>query len=170
MRRRLYFLFPNIEVVRKVVDELLLARIDEGHMHVMARDGTPMKGLPEANVFQKSDLIHGMEMGLVIGGLTGFVSALIAMGFTDGGLPLGVGGIFTMTLGGAFMGVWASGMIAGDVPNSQLKAFEKAIRSGEILVMVDTPKQRVNEITELVKSHHPEADIMGVEPTMPAFP
>jgi hypothetical protein len=170
MRRRLYFLFPSIEVVRTVVDELLRARIDEGHMHIMAKDGTPMQGLPEANIFQKSDLIHGMEMGLAIGGLTGFVSALIAMGFTEGGLPLGIGGIFTMTLGGALMGVWASGMIAGDIPNTQLKAFEKAIRSGEILVMVDAPKNRVDEITELVHSHHPEAGIMGVEPTMPAFP
>ena len=170
MRRRLYFLFPDIGVVRKVVDELLLARIDEGHMHVLAKDGTPMNGLPEANILQKSDLIHGMEIGLAVGGMTGFLSALIAMGFTDGGLPLGVGGLLTMTLAGALMGIWVSGMIAGDVPNSQLKAFEKAIRSGEILVMVDTPRHRVNEITELVKSHHPEADVMGVEPTMPAFP
>ena len=170
MRRRLYFLFPDIEVVRKVVDELLLARIEESHMHVLARDGVPMDGLPEANIFQKSDIVHGMEMGLAVGGMTGFVSAMIAMGFTDGGLPLGVGGILTMTLGGAFMGVWVSGMIAGDVPNTQLGAFEKAIRSGDILVMVDVPRKRVDEITGLVKSHHPEADIMGVEPTIPAFP
>jgi len=170
MRRRLYFLFPNVDVVRKVVDELLLARIEEGHMHVMAKDGVPMNGLPEADIFQKSDLVHGMEMGLAVGGLTGFVSALIAMGFTDGGLPLGVGGIFTLTLAGALMGVWVSGMVAGDIPNTQLKAFEKAIRSGEILMMVDAPKKRVEEITELVRSHHPEADIMGIEPTMPAFP
>ncbi len=136
----------------------------------MAKQGIPMKGLPEANVFQKSDLVHGMERGLAIGGLTGFVSALIVMGFTEGGLPLGVGGIFTLTLAGALMGIWVSGMIAGDIPNTQLKAFEKAIQSGEILVMVDTPKERVDEITELVRSHHPEASIMGVEPTMPAFP
>lgn len=170
MRRRLYFLFPDVEIVRKVVDELLLARIDEGHMHVLARDGTPMTGLPEANIFQKSDLIHGMELGLVVGAVTGFVAAMIAMLFTDGGLPLGIGGIFTMTLGGAFMGVWVSGMIAGDVPNTQLAAFEQAIRSGDILMMVDVPKRRVSEITELVSSHHPEADVRGEEPTIPAFP
>ncbi len=170
MRRRLYFLLPNIELVRKVVDELLLARIDEGHIHVLARDGVPMKGLPEANILQKSDLIHGMEMGLAIGGLTGFVSALIAIGFTDGGLPLGVGGILTMTLGGALMGVWASGMIASDVPNTHLEAFTAAIRSGDILVMVDAPKKRVDELSEMVKSHHPEADMRGIDHSIPAFP
>jgi len=170
MRRRLYFLLPNVELVRKIVDELLLARIDEGHIHVLARDGTPMDGLPEANILQKSDLIHGMEMGLAVGGLTGFISALVAMGFTEGGLPLGVGGILTMTLGGALFGVWLSGMIASDVPNTQLKAFEAAIRSGDILIMVDTPKKRVEQISEMVKSHHPEADMKGIEPTIPAFP
>lgn len=170
MRRRLYFLLPKIEVVRQVVDELLLARIDEGHIHVLAKDGTPMDGLPEANIFQKSDLIHGMGLGMAFGGLTGFVSAMIAMAFTEGGLPLGIGGLLTMTIGGALMGIWASGMIASDVPNSHLKAYEAAIRSGDILIMVDAPKNRVKEITELVKSHHPEADVKGVDPTIPAFP
>lgn len=106
----------------------------------------------------------------MVGAVTGLVAAVIAMFFTEGGLPLGIGGIFTMTLGGAFMGVWVSGMIAGDVPNTQLAAFETAIRSGDILVMVDVPKRRVDEITELVRSHHPEAAIKGEEPTIPAFP
>ena len=32
------------------------------------------------------------------------------------------------------------------------------------------PKSRVEEITQLVKRHHPEAGEKGTEPTMPAFP
>jgi hypothetical protein len=36
--------------------------------------------------------------------------------------------------------------------------------------MVDVPKSRVDEIAELVKSHHPEAHIQGTEPVIPAFP
>lgn len=55
MRRRLYFVFPDIDVVRKVVDELLLARIDEGHIHVLAKDGTPMQGLPKP-IFSRSQI------------------------------------------------------------------------------------------------------------------
>jgi len=56
------------------------------------------------------------------------------------------------------------------VPNSRLSAFEKAIKNGEVLMMVDVAKVRVDEIDELVKKHHPEAEIEGTEPTIPAFP
>jgi hypothetical protein len=37
-------------------------------------------------------------------------------------------------------------------------------------MLIDVPKARVDEITDLVKSHHPEAKVEGTEPTIPAFP
>jgi hypothetical protein len=61
-------------------------------------------------------------------------------------------------------------MIGISVPSSRLKEFEDAIASGELLLMVDVPKARVDEITQLVKQHHPEAEIEGTEPVIPAFP
>ena len=39
MKRRLYFLLPDHETSSKVVDELLLARIPERDIHVVAREG-----------------------------------------------------------------------------------------------------------------------------------
>jgi len=36
--------------------------------------------------------------------------------------------------------------------------------------MIDVPRDRVPEITELVATHHPEAHPEGIEPTIPAFP
>ena len=40
--RRIYFLLPNVDVARKVVDELLLARIAEDNIHVIAKEGTSL--------------------------------------------------------------------------------------------------------------------------------
>jgi hypothetical protein len=57
-----------------------------------------------------------------------------------------------------------------DVANSQIKQFEDDIEKGEILFLVDVPKERVEQIEALVKSHHPDADIEGTEPHIPAFP
>ena len=37
-------------------------------------------------------------------------------------------------------------------------------------MMVDVAKERVEEIEELVQKHHPEADMGGTEPHIPAFP
>ena len=61
-------------------------------------------------------------------------------------------------------------MIGIGIPSTRLKRFESAIEKGELLMMVDVAKDRVEEIEALVKSHHPEADIEGTDPTIPAFP
>ena len=61
-------------------------------------------------------------------------------------------------------------MIGVDVPNTRLKRFEEVIGKGELLMMVDVAKDRVEEIEEVIKLHHAEADIQGTDPTIPAFP
>lgn len=168
MKRRLYFLLPDHETSSKVVDELLLARIPERDIHVVAREGEEMSDLPEASLLQKSDFAHAVEQGLAVGGATGVVAGLAALAIP--GLILGGGAILGIALAGAGMGAWLSGMIGLDVPNSRLGEFEEAVKDGQFLMLVDIPKERVDEISEAVKKHHPEADMHGTEPTIPAFP
>ena len=38
-------------------------------MHVLARDDISLNGLPEASLLEKSDLIHGLQLGFIAGGL-----------------------------------------------------------------------------------------------------
>ncbi|MBT8127625.1 MAG: DUF1269 domain-containing protein [Gammaproteobacteria bacterium] len=168
--RRLYFLLPDLDTTKIVVDELLLKRIDDHHIHVVAKEGTPMGDLPEANLLQKSDFIPAMERGLAVGGITGILAGIAAVTFPPAGLILGGGAILGTSLAGAGIGAWISGMIGMDVPNSQIEKFEGAIEKGEVLMMVDIPKERVDEIEALVQQHHPEADVGGTEPHIPAFP
>ncbi len=168
MKRRLYFLLPDVSTTRQIVNELLLARIDSRHIHVIAKDETSLKGLPEANLFQKSDVIHGLEMGLVVGGLTGAVGGIIAAQLNT--VLAGGALILACSLAGAFIGSWVAGMIGADVRNSQIKNYQDAIDNGEVLLMVDTPKPRVSETIAMIKRRHPEAHGQKVEPTIPAFP
>jgi hypothetical protein len=168
MRRRLYFLLPDLNTARKVVDELLLARIEERHIHVLAKEDTELQDLPKATLFQKSDFVHAVERGLALGGGTGAVAGLAAIVIP--GMVLGGGAILGIALAGAGMGAWLAGMIGMDVPNSRLEEFESAINAGSILMMVDVRKEQVDEVSKSVKEHHPEADMHGTEPTIPAFP
>ena len=168
--RRLYFMVPDINTAKTVVDELLLKRVDEHHIHVVAKEGTPMGDLPEANLLQKSDFIPAMERGLAVGGITGVLAGIAAVTFPPAGLVLGGGAILGTSLAGAGIGAWISGMIGMDVPNSQIEKFEDAIEKGEVLMMIDIPKTRVEEIEALVQQHHPDADMGGTEPHIPAFP
>jgi len=167
--KRIYFLIPNIEVAKKIVNELLLERVEERHMHVLAKRGTPMENLPEASHFQKSDFIPALEQGLTLGGFTGLISGVVAMLY-PGGPMLAGGTILATTLAGAVFGAFMSSMVGSSVGNRHIKQFADAIEKGEFLMMIDIPRRRVEEIEEIVHRNHPESRCEGTEPTIPAFP
>lgn len=167
---RLYFLMPDIKITHNLVNELLLSHVEERYIHVIAKEGTPMEELPEASLLQKSDFIPAIERGITLGAITGVMVGLVAMTFPPAGLVIGGGAVSAIVGAGAGVGGWLSSMVGISVPSSRLKKFEDAIKAGEFLVLVDVKRERVDEIGEMVKSHHPEADIEGAEPNMPEFP
>jgi hypothetical protein len=168
--RRLYFLMPDIATTHGLVEELLLSHVEEHHIHVVAKEGTPMEELPEANLMQKSDFVPGIEKGLTLGAATGLVCGLVAMALPATGLIIGGGAVLFITAAGAGVGGLMSSMVGAGLPNSRLERFDKQIKAGEVLVLVDVKRSRVHEIEALVKKHHPEADIQGTEPLTPPFP
>lgn len=168
MRKRLYFILPNLSETKAIVDELLLSRIDDHHIHVMAKEGTDLGDLPEATIFEKSDIIHGIETGMVIGGISGLVGSIIAITALQLGSMMGLV-VLGCTLFGAGFGIWTSGMIGSSTRNTRLKDFEQAMEDGKILVMADVPVEKVADISRKVKSHKDTVD-GGTEPSMPAFP
>ena len=170
MRRRIYWLLPGLSSARKAMDELLLARIAEGHIHFVAADGTDMSGLHAANVFQTSDLIPAAQSGLVIGGAVGALAGVAAaLHPIVGDAPQwGVVGVLAIA-GGAF-GAWASSMLGSSAPNRRLRRFQDAIAQGQILLMVDVPRSRLENVEEMLQQRHPEGRFEGVEPDIPAFP
>ena len=168
MRKRLYFLLPTIDSAQQIVNELLLARIDDQHIHVMAKEGTDLGDLPEATMFQKSDIVHGIESGMVIGGISGLLGSIIAITALQLGSMMGLV-VLGCTIFGALFGIWSAGMIGSSTRNTRLKEFEGAMESGKILLMADVPMEKVNEVTHKMEAHK---DIMlgGEEPSIPAFP
>ena len=170
--RRLYFMIPTIESAKAIVDGLLLARIEQRHIHIAAADHHALleANLPEANLLQESDFIPAVERGLAIGGATGIVAGIAAIALPGVGLALGGGAILGIGLAGAGLGAWCAGMIGISAPSTRLKEFEEAINEGSLLMMVDVPKGQVDEITAIIQKHHPEVSVEGTEAVIPAFP
>ena len=73
MKRRLYFMLPSVASAERTANDLLLARIEDRHMHFVARPGTHLGKLHEAGYAIRKDLLRGAEVGLVSGGLFGLV-------------------------------------------------------------------------------------------------
>jgi hypothetical protein len=170
MRRRLYFVLPDLGSAVRTSNNLLLARIEDRCMHFLAKRGTSLGQLREANILQKSDLRHSMQLGFMLGGCAGFVCGIYIYLTPPEGANLQLVTILIATVVGALFGAWAATMIGISTPNIALKRFEAAIGEGRVLLMVDVPKDRVEEIQELVHRSHPEASDHGLEPTIPAFP
>jgi hypothetical protein len=153
-----------------MLDECLLARIECKHIHFLSKRDSLPDDLPAANVLQKTDIVHGAQLGIGIGGIVGAVAGALLVYFPPEGLTLKFITILAVAIGGALFGAWASSMVASSVPNSRLKAFEHDMEQGKVLMMVDVPMRRVQEICDLIARRHPEALSGGFEPTIPAFP
>jgi uncharacterized membrane protein YeaQ/YmgE (transglycosylase-associated protein family) len=170
MRRRLYFLIPDVTSARQIFDDLLLARIEARHIHVLARRGLDLQDLPEANVLQKTDLIHGAQLGAALGALAGVVAGVLMMTFPPDGISMHLITVLIAALVGALFGVWAASLVGASVPNSRLRQFQPWIDQGRLLLMVDVRLQQCEAVVELVGRRHPEAVSAGRDPTIPAFP
>src|SRR2546421_12669274 len=73
MKRRLYFLLPDVASATHTANDLLLARVEDRHMHFLARRGTDLGELHEASYLLKTDLMRGAAIGLVLGAFGGMI-------------------------------------------------------------------------------------------------
>src|SRR5690242_16880210 len=147
--RRIYFLVPDVATTKRIVDDLLLARIEERHIHVIAKRGTELENLPEASLLQKSDFVPAVERGLALGGSAGFLAGLVALALPPASTVVAGGVLLGSSLVGAGVGAWAGGMIGVSTGNTRIEEFEKEIEAGQLLVLADVPKDRVEEIEAL---------------------
>lgn len=170
MRRRLYFVLPDVDSARRTADDLLLARVEDRHMHFLARRGTDLGELHPAGYLMKSDALHGAGVGLGLGVLGGLaLGAAIVFIPIEGTQPHPITLFVSALLGGA-LGMWVSSMVGASVPNSRLKRFEADIAAGKVLLMVDVPLGAVERIREIVLARHPEAVPAGQVRPYPVFP
>jgi hypothetical protein len=171
MRRRIYWLIPDLISARQTMDDLLLARISERHIHFVGREGADMSGLHAANVLQTSDIVRAAQAGLVTGGGVGAVAgAVVAVLLPIVGDSPQWGMVAVLAVAGALFGAWTASMIGVSAPSQRLSRFVAALDHGWYLLMVDVPRGQVTAIEARLQLLHPEAQLEGVEPNIPAFP
>jgi len=163
--RRIYFLVPDITTTHKIVDELRSQGIEDRHIHILAKRDTPLEDLPEAGVSIKTDFIPALERGVALGGTTGLLAGLIGLRFA--GFAIAGGPILGIIMAGATIGSLMGGLAGMNSGNSKLKKYEQAIEQGELLVLLDIPKEQIEAIRKSITKHHPEATFEGIEPLLP---
>ena len=164
MRRRLYFVVPDLRSAELVMNELLLARIEASHIHFHAKPDKHLGDLPKANILEKSDVVYGGVGGLLFGAGFGFLGGLLAYFVPWWFGPVSLTIIpYCMLIGGVACAAWA-GALASGVPGHHLERYKEHIETGKILMMVSVPLLRLTEIRELLRRTHPEAAYSGIWP------
>jgi hypothetical protein len=158
MKRRLYFLLPDKAHVERVVAELRAAFVPRSDMHILAREGTDLRGLPEVTRQQRRDWLHRLERlfwrGDVLLFVTALSGALIALLM---GWPLWTFAMALLVIL-AFLAAW----LEIRLPAVSLHGFREALSHGELLMMIDVPPGRLAEVANRVHRRHPEAKAAGV--------
>lgn len=171
MRHRLYYLLPDVDSARKTFDDMLLARIDQSHVHFLSTGAPLPPDMPEATFLQRTDVVRGAKNGMLGGAALGILlGAVIVLYFDLTSEPAGALLVVAMTLIGVLFGGWAASMVAAAFPNSRLNAFYPELEKGKILMIADVPALRVQQIEKILAERHPETNFKGEEPNIPVFP
>lgn len=163
--KRIYFLAPDLKTTHLVVDELRNKDIEDRYIHVLAARDTPLEDIPEASLLEKTDFLPAVERGAALGASTGLIAGLVAL--RAAGFAIAGGPILGILFFGASIGSIASGLIGLQIGNSKLKKYEEAIENGELLVIIDIPKDRIEEISKIIVKHHPTVEFEGIESALP---
>jgi hypothetical protein len=171
MRKRIYWLLPDVQSALDTMDDLLLGYVELRRMHFLAREGTDMNDLPVATVLQTSDVARAVQVGLIVGAVVGgLIGALVAVHYPIVGDEPQWGIAAALAVVGALFGVWTSSMIGVSIPSKRLERFRTEIENGKVLLMVDANLWQAQAIEERLHKLHPEAHLEGSEPHVPAFP
>lgn len=159
--RRVYVLLPDEAMCRSLVKVLRSVDIPASHLHTVAGLTYELRDLPSATVWQRTELAHGIEWGVGLGGVAGFMGGLLSIAFPPGGMVLGDGALLAGTLAGAGFGALVTALLRAQEHNHKLDIFKSALARGQILLMVDVPRNREEEVKARILEHHPQAEIVS---------
>ncbi|MET0067314.1 MAG: hypothetical protein ABW076_13285 [Candidatus Thiodiazotropha sp.] len=157
---RIYLLVPARDQAEAVVSDLLHDQVKHTHIHTIAKPGVEIRGLPPATPGQRSGITRQVEDIFWIVNLLLFFLALMVLPFAllTGDWPWVAGSsavmVLTLTLGYRFA--------TRVVPQVHLEDCSVPLRHGEILLLVDVPRWRLNGIERNIRSRHPEVELGGV--------
>lgn len=170
MKRRLYFMVQTINDARRLMQELLMARIDDEYISFYAKSRDMLGDLPPTSVSQRTYMLHGGLVGFFICAAMGFLAGVLVVAvpnpwFPEWYTPSSPATIITITTAiGAVTGAIWTALVSSALPNEMLHKFRRDIEKGHVLMIVKVEPERCEEIRDRIIKQHPEAIYLGSQP------
>lgn len=162
MNTKLKFLLPNLKAAHQASEALLKARVEDKNVGFLAKPGTDLGELPEANAIEATNTLNeglkGILMGACIGLLGGLYVLYFPKWFTDSptwftnASPASI--LIITALMGAAAAAFGASLLGINLLNTDLRQFKKRIEHGAVLMIVTVPLKRANEVRQIVRNLH----------------
>ena len=135
MRKRHVFATPSLPVAEAVVQAARSRGISSDCIFLEAKSDVEVDGIVDERKNVSMDFAPAAWHGTLIGAAAGFLAGLGAMVIPA--FSLSFGGAAALTVVGALVGTWVSGLIGSSLPDEVRRTFRGRIEAGQILVVID---------------------------------
>lgn len=164
--KRHYFVSDDLDDLQAVEQDLESKGVTTPQIHVLSEDdaGVESHNLHEVEAVLKKDVVHGTEMGAVVGVIAAAVIIAIAWfsGLTE--TYTWVPAIFLSVIVLGFC-TWEGGLIGIQEPHVDFKRFQDDLHAGKHILFVDIHSSQEDILHTVVKNHPKLKDAGEGEPT-----
>lgn len=152
--KRYFFIEDSLDDLELIERELLSRGILDPQIHVLSQDDAGMTEhhLHQVHSLLRQDVIHSGEIGALVGLVISALSIVIAY---FSGLPESIGWMPFAFLSVILLGffTWEGGLFGIQVPNSQFRRFEGALKDGKHLLFVDVDRGQEYMLQQVLNAH-----------------
>lgn len=162
MHKKLFCILPNTECCKFLISQLKNIGVSEKDIRVVNNQDSSLEDLHKVTQLEKTELAHGIKLGISVGCLAGLLGGILAVIFPPSGVIPDDADILLIvtTLTGGFFGGFVSALIAADRPNHILEDCQNAIFKGKTLLVLNVPFRHFDDHIALIKAYQPEVKLV----------
>ncbi len=158
---RHYYISDNIDELEVLEHELEDEGLARTQIHVLSQSDRQLKehDLPEVEAVLKTDVVHGTEIGALIGLALAIIVLVFAYVLGVAESTTWVPFIFLSLLALGFC-TWEGGLFGIQMPNTDFRAFREVLAAGKHVLFVDVEKTQ-EPVLQGVINAHPQLQLAG---------
>lgn len=165
--RRHFYLSDDLDDLERLEKELQRQNIDRPQIHILSNNdaGLETHHLNQVESLLRKDVVHsgiiGFLVGLVAAAIPIVVAYLIGISETYLWIPV----IFFSVILLGFC-TWEGGLVGIQRPNRHYEKFDRALKSGRHLLIVDVKPREEQRLQEVI-AEHPRCEDVGLGEPVP---
>jgi hypothetical protein len=167
--KRHYYISTDLDDLEHVEQDLERAGVSTPQIHVLSEDDAALDEhhLHKVEAVLKKDVVHGTEMGAVIGVIA--AAAILVLAYFSGLTETytWVPPIFLSVIVLGFC-TWEGGLIGIQEPHMDFKRFQDQLHEGKHVLFVDVPQEQEDILTSVV-AKHPKLENAGEGASTPGW-